>query len=261
MLVVRMTAMWQTKLKTEDVAIFQTFHKPFIHNNNCKWIKPVGVGGYVPYNGFIDCVGDNIAELNKFYCELTVQYWAWKNYNSDVYGFFHYRRYLNFRGHQKGVSSGAVSQDVFRKIMFDITADDSLERIKMLLHVYDVIVPERTYVYPNIVAQFCMYNEKEIFLEYIDLLKHFYSCRCDPSFFYENLNFFNATNLFIMKKNVFFKYCNDLFFIIDKLYYKYGSPYGEYANRWPGFIGERFLSFFIYQHKLDAVEVPHILVL
>ena len=49
------------------------------------------IEGYIQDNS-----GDNISVKNKMYCELTAQYWAWKNLDADYYGFFHYRRYLNF---------------------------------------------------------------------------------------------------------------------------------------------------------------------
>ena len=43
-----------------------------------------------------DDEGESISEKNKTFCELTVQYWAWKNLEADYYGFFHYRRYMDF---------------------------------------------------------------------------------------------------------------------------------------------------------------------
>ena len=43
-----------------------------------------------------DNTGDNISEKRMSFCELTVQYWAWKNVEADYYGLCHYRRYFSF---------------------------------------------------------------------------------------------------------------------------------------------------------------------
>lgn len=43
-----------------------------------------------------DDTGKQISEKRLSFCELTVQYWAWKNVTADYYGLCHYRRYLSF---------------------------------------------------------------------------------------------------------------------------------------------------------------------
>ena len=49
---------------------------------------------FLKMNG--DDTGDNISDLAKYFSELSVQYWAWKNVDADYYGLCHYRRYLSF---------------------------------------------------------------------------------------------------------------------------------------------------------------------
>ncbi len=43
-----------------------------------------------------DNEGDNISDRNFTYCELSAQYWAWKNLDADYVGQCHYRRYFYF---------------------------------------------------------------------------------------------------------------------------------------------------------------------
>ena len=44
----------------------------------------------------LDNEEENISSKNKSYCELTTQYWAWKNVDADYYGFCLYRRFFSF---------------------------------------------------------------------------------------------------------------------------------------------------------------------
>lgn len=63
-------------------------------------LQPIQVGSALSSNRLHtphhDDEGDSISSLNPMYCELTAQYWAWKNLDAEYYGFCHYRRYFNF---------------------------------------------------------------------------------------------------------------------------------------------------------------------
>ncbi len=64
-------------------------------------LQPVSAGAALyaandPRLPLCDDRGDNISALNPQYCELTVQYWAWKNQSFDFGGLLHQRRYFDF---------------------------------------------------------------------------------------------------------------------------------------------------------------------
>ncbi len=61
---------------------------------------PICVGPYknnFGANVLRDDQGENIANKNNQYSELTALYWAWKNLSSNYIGIVHYRRYMTKR--------------------------------------------------------------------------------------------------------------------------------------------------------------------
>ena len=85
--------------KDPNIKIYVVCHKPSYVPEN-PYLCPIQVGTALSGNeleGMLhDNEGDNISDRNKTYCELTAQYWAWKNDDADYYGFFHYSRYIAF---------------------------------------------------------------------------------------------------------------------------------------------------------------------
>ena len=61
--------------------------------------------GKTPPGFMRDDVGDNISERRMTFCEVTIQYWMWKNLQLDYYGLCHYRRYLAFHAPKKTVQN------------------------------------------------------------------------------------------------------------------------------------------------------------
>ncbi|MDD7441233.1 MAG: DUF4422 domain-containing protein, partial [Sutterellaceae bacterium] len=89
----------------KSIKIFLSFHKDSARIQS-NILTPIHVGRAIATDAVKqsladiigDDTGDNISRKNPNYCELTAQYWAWKNCDSDYIGFMHYRRHLNFSG-------------------------------------------------------------------------------------------------------------------------------------------------------------------
>ena len=101
-----------------DIKIFVT-HTPnrdTMRVNNSLFYNVIAGSDFqtkeVPEGVYQDNQGDNISSLNKSYCELTTQYWAWKNMQADYYGFCHYRRFFSFSEKKiKETSWGTIEYD------------------------------------------------------------------------------------------------------------------------------------------------------
>lgn len=85
-----------------DISIFVACHKPSVLPDNALY-QPIHVGKAKSKVVLPQCIGDdtgdNISDKNDTYCELTAQYWAWKNCSSDYIGLCHYRRLFCFDDH------------------------------------------------------------------------------------------------------------------------------------------------------------------
>ncbi len=128
------------------VEILISCHKP-ADVLNTEVFRPIQVGAAgkesLMEGIYRDDCGDNISDLNPMYCELTAQYWAWKNLDLDYYGFCHYRRYFNFSGQ-------SFPEDPYGNIIERYLDQETIKKYEMndaavseLVADYDVIVTER----------------------------------------------------------------------------------------------------------------------
>ena len=128
--------------KDPNIKIYVVCHKPSYVPEN-PYLYPIQVGTALSgskLEGMIhDNEGDNISDRNKTYCELTAQYWAWKNDDADYYGFFHYRRYFAF-------DPSITCDDGWGNIVYDRISDEVIKEIKLdpvsmkkMITQYDVI--------------------------------------------------------------------------------------------------------------------------
>lgn len=136
---------------------------------------------------------DNIDFLNPWYCELTGLYHLWKNCNDDIVGLEHYRRYF-VNGKNKILSEQEVlnilkDNDVICKKYFFKTK-------------YNGTGIYRGHGWLKILYKFISNIDDEELQKYtrVYLMKK-YEAQC---------------NMFICKKEIINKYCDELFSILTK---------------------------------------------
>lgn len=252
------------RLKNEsrrDIRIFVSTHKDADYFDS-RILQPVQVGSAkAPFRfggTFHDDRGENISDLNPMYCELTTQYWAWKNVDAEYYGFCHYRRYFDFSPvrHTENVYGEIIDEYIDEETQKKYCLDDA--SIEKMVRQYDVITTEikdlrkfpgdagtpraQYHLAPRLVdADLDRVIEilKEMHPEYAQDADAFLdgsrSCFC---------------NMFIMRKDIFFDYCSWLFPILEEFVARTDmSLYSKEALRTPGHLSERLFNVY-YQHHL-----------
>ncbi len=198
-----------------------------------------------------DNTGDNISYKNGSYCELTGLYWLWKNIEADNYGLFHYRRFLDLKNKYRG--------QVFpSKINILDWSQSTLEKLMME---YDVILPHKSKFDLNVYERYKKDHIASDLDVIIDIIKSDYPQYTDAINKSLSSKEEYSCNMFIMRKAVFFEYCEWLFDILQKAEDRVDiTGYDSYQRRIWGFLSERMLNIFI-QYKLDSdrnIKIKHV---
>jgi len=189
---------------------------------------------------FSDDFGDNISLKNPQYNELSVLYWAWKNYavlgDPDCIGLMHYRRYFYFDPDMKDTV---------------LRTSAPIESLAEIAHVsedkVEEILSRGTFICPRPLKRRSVYKQysltgdksdldlalsvlKDVGPEYVEAAEEYLAGK-DCYFF----------NMFVFPKEIFMRYCSFIFPILE-----------AYLERKGGterlFISERLTGIFI--HKL-----------
>ena len=221
------------------MSVYVITHKKFnmIPQENYKVLLVGAYRGHV-YGDCFDDAGDNISEKNANYCELTGVYWLWKNLQKDDYvGIVHYRRLFS-----RSFSKSKKLSD---------------KDIRKLLGKYDIILPFKQKMEPNVLEQFCQISGLKKDMDRVrgiierqcpDYLRSFDSVMTDTEAY--------LFNLMICSREKFNAYCQWLFSIFDELEPMVDlSEYNDYQKRIYGFISERLLNVWVRQNELKVCEL------
>ena len=195
-----------------------------------------------------DNSGDNISELNPYFCELTGLYWAWKNLDYDYLGLAHYRRHF------------AIKNNTYNEnqLISDVVLNS--EQLDTLLEKSDVIVPKkRKYYIETLYSHYAHTLDgahldktrdiiEEIFPTYLGDYDKVMKKRSGYMF-----------NMFIMKKNYIDSYLNWLFLILNKLYEEIDlTNMTSFEARLFGRVSEILFNVWLEHNKVIVKEIPFI---
>lgn len=222
-----------------------------ISQNDLEWLINNTIG---------DDTGDNISHLNRYYNELTGFYWAWKNYdklgNPDYIGFMSYRCHFIFDDTD---NIAYYNYSTYANYQPDL---DYKNKLFDLLNKHDGILNNPVCLPCTIEEQYK--NEESIKCGHIsqdyDLLRKIIAEEF-PTYLesFEQIskqNSIHFSNMFIMPKEMFFKYCEFIFPINKRLH-----ELTDFTNRTlmqqRNYLSERLFNLFLAQYDFsNYAKIP-----
>ncbi len=217
---------------------------------------PIHVGKRGANNSFCLCgddAGDHISHKNDTFCELTALYWIWKNTSGQDYvGLFHYRRHLNLSNIEFSENEWGVVE--YNNIDEDYYINNGLtdNGVVETLTDYDLILPKKWDVSNagSTSMRDHYKNGSEHFIDdYDNALKILKKKYPDYAPYIVSVNESRSgyfTNMFIMKREYFDKYCDWLFDILFELEKCTDiSSYSVQERRIYGYISEWLFNVFV----------------
>jgi len=186
-----------------------------------------------------DATGDNIAEKNKNYCELTAVYWIWKNTSCDIVGIEHYRRIFGFN------LWDAKNYFILRP-----------RKIEKLLKKYDLICPKKFKFKDTLLNRYRQNFDETDFDIIRNIITEKYPEYTQSFDEVMNSNIGTMCNMMICDKKLFDSYCEWLFGILFESE-KFIDPSNRdaYRARVFGFLSERLLNIWLVKNKFKVKYV------
>lgn len=244
-----------------DLRLYVSLHRPFPVPED-PLLVPIQVGSALAPRLLDGCLRDdggvNISAKNRSYCELTAQYWVWKNTKADYVGFFHYRRYLY---------PVPAARRPYR--VECLPGPQLLERLGWarlpeLVQGQDLIAPIGENMYLSVREHYAkapFHHAKDLALAETIIRER------EPSFVdameaYLSQSICYFGNIYIMAWPLFDRYCQWLFPILEEFDRRAElTDYGPQELRVDGYLAERLFGVFYTKVKaegLRTLELPRV---
>lgn len=210
----------------------------------------------VPEGTYRDNDGENISSKNKSYCELTTQYWAWKNQKADYFGFCHYRRFFSFH-------EGKLPEDDWGTLIYLNLNEHVMQELELneqtmqsYIEKYDFLIAEGIDTKTLRAKSVYEHYERapELHIEDVNLflavIREKYPELIETAEGFFAGKKFYPCNMFIMKDELFQQYSAMLFDVLEEFEHRADmSHYSREGYRTTGHLGERMAGIF-YQYLM-----------
>ncbi len=198
-----------------------------------------------------DNSGDNISGKNQQYCELTVQYWAWKNCDFDFGGLMHQRRYFDFSDTKPYASdNNRRSKKCYR--IFDEPDAETLKKLRADYNTISALVKKYRVIAPlseNLYQTVQKYYDRNDRAEFDDLgllceiIGEKYPQYMSSAEKYLDQTYSYFCNMFLMDREMFCDYSEWLFDILFE--YDKRKPSSLFYPREQGKLAERLFGIYM----------------
>lgn len=237
----------------KDTTILVVTHKEFDSSIVPEGYRVIGVGNKLTpkdmeKNRYLsDKCGDNIASENAYYCELTAQYWGWKNLDSNIkyVGIAHYRRF--FFDYKK--NSNSFSEDIITE-----------KRIKEILKKYKVIMAFPTIKYPGYGTLYKKLPDCKQDKHWIIIRNIIYNDYPELKKSFDRILYGVFTtwgNMLITTRDIYDEYCSWIFEVLHKYDLELDRIGEERILRVDGFLSEYLLLVWMH-HRFQRKEIYYL---
>lgn len=215
-------------------------HKPTeIPNNSIyKLIEVNAIKHEEHFSNYLDSDNINISNKNDSYCELTGIYEVYKNYEYDILGLVHYRRYF------------AKSNFCLIKNIKNVITSNQINK---LLNKYDIILPKKRHYYIETNYSHYIHAHKR---EALDIMSKIIE-KDYPDYYsiYKKFVFKKRTghyfNMFIAKKEIINPYLDWMFEVLSKVESKIDiNTYTDQERRVFGYLSELLINVYAIKNNL-----------
>ena len=267
----------------KNIKMFMHLHRDFPFNFESSWVKACYAGGTGPYEWhppsekgpFINVTPHGILNYRHYYSTTEEQNFlkaigqqatdcAVTNIEpyADYYGLGSYRRYLLLTDAHR-IPDEKVTMPANEESVKFLTSDAQLEAASNFLDSVDIIINRPRTINVSIEEQYLQSQPREYWDLFKEAIPKVNSEYAKHMWWFTGYNVISYEGVYIMRKSLIKQLVSEYFSIMEYIWKNCSQVYPTQQTtseplpwRYPGFLNERFVPFFVYANSLRKAEVP-----